>query len=274
MTEPRIMYDQPDPEYRAVDAASYSALKHMLDSPARYLWERHNRVEKTAYDKGHAVHGIVLGVGEPVHVIDAPDWKQKATREERDAAYAAGEVPLLAHEWDAAQRCADRITTHPLAGPILTRPGDSEVSIYWTDDPTGLACKARADRVTVTPDGTHYIVDVKTSGQTANPAAFGRAAANFGYHMQAAYYMHGYATAAGLEPDQVAWLNVIAEVNAPHEVAVTTFDWLSLNAGENRWRHALDQLAACQETNEWPGYTPAEAAIVTIPQYALKETWQ
>lgn len=266
-----VRYGQPDAEYRAVDAASYSTLKHILDSPARYLWEKTHPARKATFNLGHAVHGMVLDVGEPLHVIDAPDWKTRAAREERDAAYESGEVPLLSHQWDQARTCANRVMTHPLAGPILTRPGQSEVSIYWDDETTGLPCKARIDRVTITPDRTHWLVDLKTRGQTANPATFGRHAASYGYHMQAAYYRHGYSLAAGVPFEQVEWLNVVAEIDPPHGVAVCTFDAETMNAGRERWRRALDLLHHCIDTDDWPGYTPTEAAVVTIPRYALTE---
>ena len=268
----RIIYDQPDPEYRAVDAASYSALKHMLDSPARYKWERENRVEKSVYDFGHAVHSETLGVGESLRVIAAPNWKSPDTRQQRDDAYAAGEVPLLTHEYEAVQACTAQIAGHPLAGPILTSPGHSEVSIFWTDPDTDLPCKARIDRVTVTEDGTHYLIDVKTVGQTAEPSAFARAAAGFSYHMQGDFYRTGYATATGVSLDQVMWLNVVAEKTRPYLVSVVALDEPSLLAGRARWQYALDQLAHCLASDTWPGYTETEAALISIPQYALKET--
>lgn len=271
----RVVYGMPDAEYRTDPAVSYSGLKVLLnESPAQYQWTLKHRVHRDVYDFGHAVHGVVLGVGDPVCVIDAASWQTVKAREQRDAAYERGEVPLLTETWEQVQACATAITEHPLAGPILGRPGESEVSVFWTDEDTGVACKSRIDRVTVTPDGVHYLLDAKTVGMSANPDAFGRVAAKFDYHMQGAKYKAGYCSATGLPPDQVEWLNILVEKTAPYSVAVTRFCAPTLAAGHAKWRAALGLYARCVASGEWPGYTPSEAQTVSIPGWAMREDWE
>lgn len=262
-----ITHDMPDPDYRAIPAAHYSGLKTILDCPARYRWERDHRTDTDAYDFGHVVHGMVLGVGEPSSRLDFPDRRTKLYREAADAARAAGTIPLLASVYDKAERCADAIREHPLAGPIITRDGHSEVTVQWVDERTEIPCKARIDRVTVTPDDTHWLVDLKTVGQTANPRRFGKVAGEYGYHIQAAFYLDGYATAADIPHEQVRWLNVIAETSAPHMVSVTEFDAEALNTGHTDYAAALDVWQHCYATDDWPGYTLTESAVVSLPYY-------
>lgn len=263
-----LVYGQPDPEYRAADGAHYSAIKHILDCPARYLHEKYHRVEKAAWDFGHVVHGRVLGVGDPLHVLDANDWRKTATKDEADAARAAGKVPLLRKDYDRAVACSDAILRHRLAGGVLTDPdGHSEVSIYWIDEETGIPCKARIDRVVV--KNRHHLVDVKTMSENADPYRFGRTAVKWGYHIQSALYLDGYCAATGTHPDDVSWWNVIAEVNAPHLVSVPELDGPSLDAGRYRYRQALRLLKNCLDTGEWPGYDEDEPVLCSVPQWEI-----
>ena len=71
----RIEADVPESQYHADPALSYSGMKTLLDCPARFAWEReHGRPERAAYDFGHAAHQLVLGVGDPIAIIDADDF--------------------------------------------------------------------------------------------------------------------------------------------------------------------------------------------------------
>jgi hypothetical protein len=83
-----LIHGMSDAVYHGGPELSSSAMKTLLDSPARYQHERANRVEKSAYDLGHAVHAKILGAGLDVAVLDFPDYRTKAARDERDGARA------------------------------------------------------------------------------------------------------------------------------------------------------------------------------------------
>lgn len=263
--EDRLVHGMPDADYRRYPAVSQSGLKTILDSPARYRWERDHPTIKDAYDFGHVVHGLVLGVGEPVARLDFPDRRSKAYKDAVAEAREAGAIPLLAATHDEAHACADAVFEHPLAGALIGRPGDSEVSLFWADDPTGTACKGRADRVTVTDDGQHWLVDLKTTGTTASPDRFGSTAASYGYHLQAAFYLDGYEQITG---HRARFLNVLVETAAPHFVAVVELDDEALDVGRAKYRDALDLYASCRANNDWPGYTPTFTQVVSLPRWA------
>lgn len=257
----------PDAEYRAAPAISQSALKTILDCPARYVWEKANPVTKAAYDFGHVVHGMVLGVGGTVARLDFPDRRTNAYKDAYAAAREAGEIPLLRDDYDRAKACADAVTNHPLAGPMITREGQSEVAMFWADPDTGTACKGLADRVTVTPDGTHWLIDLKTSGATVDPDAFGSSVAKYGYHVQAAYYTDGYEAATGERP---RFVFVAVEKTHPHLVTVAELDDEAIESGRARYKDALDIYNRCVATGTWPGYTDQIAALITLPPWATK----
>lgn len=260
-----LVFDMPDDEYRDVRAVSYSGLKRILDCPARYRWEQKNRVEKRAFDFGHIIHAELLGAGLPVHVVDSHDWRSKTAREEAETARASGQVPLLAHEYAAALECVAAVHAHPLAGPMLSHPGNSEASMFWTDERTGIRCKARADRVLETGDGTHWLLDPKTVGRSAQPRAFARDAAGFFYHMQAAFYLDGYEACTG---HRARFLNIPIEVKPPHLVSVVEFDVEAVDVGRDRYADALDIYRQCREAGEWPGYTETFAETISLPRWA------
>lgn len=263
--EDRLVHDMPDADYRRYPAVSQSGLKTILDSPARYRWERDHPTIKDAYDFGHVVHGLVLGVGEPVARLDFPDRRSKAYKDAVAEAREVGAIPLLAATHDEAHACADAVFEHPLAGALIGRDGDSEVSLFWSDVESGVACKGRADRVTITDDGQHWLVDLKATGQTANPDRFGSTAASYGYHLQAAFYLDGYEQITG---HRARFLNVLVETAAPHFVAVVELDDEALDVGRAKYRDALDIYARCRESGDWPGYTPAFTKVVSLPRWA------
>ena len=62
----------PEREYHADPAFSQSQAKVLLDSPAKYRWQRDNPpAPRDHFDFGHAVHAKVLGIGLDFWRIDA-----------------------------------------------------------------------------------------------------------------------------------------------------------------------------------------------------------
>ena len=261
----RIVTGMTDADYRAAAGVSQSGLKLILDSPARYKWEIKNPRQRKHFDFGHLVHALLLGRGLDAHIVDAASWVGKAAQQEADEARAAGKVPILAKDYERAIDVAAAVRAHPLAGPMLDHPGESEVAMFWTDEATGIACKALADRILVTADETHWILDPKTTGRSASPRSFARDAANFGYHIQDAFYLDGYEAITGERP---RFLNIVVETDPPHFVSVVELDQEAIDAGRTRYRDAIDIYARCRETGVWPGYTETFAETISLPRWA------
>lgn len=255
----------PELTYHAHPALSSSGAKRIIQTcPAVFKYERDNgRPEKRAFDFGHAAHGLVLGVGEPLVVVDAEDWRSKAAREERDAAYAAGQVPILASEYATVQAMADAITRHPLASALFDRDnGSAERSIFWHDDRHDVERRARIDWLT-TAGGRPCAVDYKTT-ISADPAQIRRTVANLNYHQQDAWYIDGL-TALGLEDP--AFLFVFQEKNPPYLVTVVELDAIARRTGRDLNTRALNLFAECEATGVWPGYT-SDIELIGLPTWA------
>lgn len=259
ITEPG-RYTLPEDEYHADPveggSLSVSGAKRLLVAPALYKHERdHGRPPKAAFDIGHAVHSMVLGVGAPIDVVEADDWRGKAAREAREAAYADGRVPLLTADHEAASEAADAVLTHPLAGPLFT-DGEPEESWFWQD--RGIWRRARTDW-----RSGSTVVDLKTC-QSAEPSAVAKAVANFGYHMQHAWYVD---TLAALGIPDARFLFVFVEKTAPYLVTVVELDEQAVRSGRVRNDRAVDVYAECVAFDSWPGYAD-DIVRVGLPGWA------
>lgn len=266
----RVVTGMPEHEYRAVPAVSQTALKRILDCPARYKWALdHPEPPRDAFDFGHAVHAIVLGRGAETVRLDFPNRRTNEYKDAEKAAREDGKVPLLAAHYDQAAACAQAVLAHPFASQLLALPGDSEVAVFWTDEETGIDCKALIDRAVELPNGGRLLIDVKTTASSADPDGFAAGSARYGYHVQAASYLDAWRLATG--EDNVRFLFIVVEKDPPHLVSIDEYDDDSLAAGRARYRDALNTLATCQATNTWPGYTDQIIATVRLPRWALTE---
>ena len=133
-----IVHGLDELEYHRLPGLSSTGAKRILRSPMHYQWEQEHRVEKAAYDFGHAVHALVLGTGLDIVEIDADDWRTKAAKDARTAAYAQSKIPLLRVDAERARDAAAAGKAHPIAGPLFSA-GEPEVSLFWADEATGVS---------------------------------------------------------------------------------------------------------------------------------------
>jgi PDDEXK-like domain of unknown function (DUF3799) len=265
-----VVYGMPNETYHSLPALGSSGLKLLRKSPAHYFGNvldprRPQREATPAMAAGTLAHCATL---EPDKLasryVIKPESLDMRTKEGK--AWAASVDPLLtiisAEQMQTAQRQADAIRALPEIGPLFER-GHAEVSAFWTDAQTGVACKCRPDFVAPAGDGV-LLLDVKTA-KDADPAGFARAVWNWGYHLQAAWYMDGYAAASGLPVLGFVFLAV--EQDYPHCAAAYTLDDETLQQAREENRRLLDLYAQCKRSNEWPGY-PSGVGILRMPAWA------
>lgn len=261
-----LVYDMPELEYHAAPGIGSTGLKRLLHAPAVFRhYEDHPEPHKASYDLGHVVHGLLLGTGLVVEVIDAPDWKTKAAQDAKKSAYAAGSVPMLTHEYAEAETIRDKVLEHPAASLLLGCDGDSEASMFWTDEATGAPCKGRFDRLAHAPLGL-VPVDVKTTAKSAAAREWGRAVANYGYHTQASHYLTGLAACTDDDTPR-PFIHIVVETTAPYLVAVHQLDAEAIAIGGERAAEALRIWRECTDAGRWPGH-PDDITPVTLPRWA------
>lgn len=245
---------------------SSSGLRALLPPgcPAQFKYDRdHPQAPKREFDLGNAVHAEVLGEGHDIVEVDFPNYLKGDARAVRDAAYAAGKVPLLPKEKQQVDDMAAAIRQHPLAGPLLA-PGSgvAERSLYWTDPATGVRCRVRPDWLKQLP-GMTLAVDLKTT-KDANPEAVSRAIRDYSYHQQDAFYTDG--IWAALQPEDVRFIFVFQSKTAPYLVTVRELADQDRDIGRARNERALRIYADCTANDEWPDWT---GPVDQIPQIGM-----
>ena len=213
-----IRLDMPERDYHAHLALNASTLKAVHKHPLKKV--RHDLDNRPGYNPaftlGSAAHRLILeGTGEGIVLIDKPDYRTKEARVSRDAALAAGSIPLLPHEHEQVVAMCAAVKNDDTAGPLFAghRP---EMSVFA--DLYGQPCKARLDAWHA-DDGTGrpLIVDLKTTAD-ANPETFARTALKYGYGQQQAHYMDIIAKETNQWPGYEGISRVLAPVWALDEI--------------------------------------------------------
>jgi len=273
VTAPGLYPEFDELAYHRDPALSASGAKRLLPPgcPALFKHDRDNggRPNKREFDVGHAAHAAVLGVGLELVVVDADDWRTKAAKEQRDAAYAEGKCPVLAKEKAAVDAMAVEVRRHPIASKLLDPAhGRPEVSVFWHDDGRGIDRRARFDWLP-DDDGSLVMVlpDYKTTA-SAEPRAFARSIFSFGYDIQAVFYMDA-VKAAGLAGD-VDFRFIAQETTAPYLITVHELDDNALMVGRKRVDEACAVFRECTATGVWPGYSDG-IELVPPPGYLADE---
>lgn len=235
--------------------------------PALYRYERdHPPAPKRTFDLGHAAHRKVLGAGPPIVVINAADYRTKSAQEKRDAAHAAGAVPLLEAEHEQVEAMAAALREHPEAGPLLRSDrGQPEQSLFWVDRPTGVWRRARPDWLPSGWPGPRLILPEYKSCRSADPEAIQRAIAEYGYHQQADWYLDA-VRALGLADERAAFVLICQEKTPPYLITVVEPDQTALAVGRLLNRDALRLYRECVDSGRWPGYAD-DVLRVSLPPW-------
>lgn len=282
ITEPGV-YDLPARVYHADPvpggSLSCSGAKKLLppSCPALFRhWADHGQAPKDEFDFGHAAHAEVLGVGAPIAVVDADDWRSSKAKEAKKAAHAAGETPLLRRDYDTVQAMARALRDHPVASALFQPgTGQPERSLFWFDDEFGTWRRAMLDWLPGTTDGRLIIPDLKTCS-SAEPGSLARVFFQYGYHQQCPWYIdaaEALGLAGGFEP---AFVFVFIEKTPPHLVTVAQPSPEAIQWGRVLNRKAIDVYRHCKQTGRWPGYAD-DVISLSLPAYAerqLEAAWE
>lgn len=251
ITATALVPDMSNDEYHASPGLSSTGAKTINTCPAQFHWERSHPVHKAAYDFGSVAHELVLGKGDGFEVIEAANWMTKVAKEARDAARAAGLVPILAKDFKRAEALAQSVLRNPETGRLFAS-GAAETSVFATDPDTGVQVRCRPDWLTENLHGRPICLDLKTTAGGTHPRdVLGKYGVinKLGYHQSAAWYLDTLAL-CGIEDAQ--FLLVFVSKEAPHEPRVVLLDDDSLDEGRRLNRQALETFANCTERGEWP----------------------
>lgn len=231
-----------------------------------------------ASDAGTIAHAILLEGSEACcEVIDPRDhpakttgaipegWTNASIRAARDAARAAGRVPVLLADMAriramvaSAGAFVDSLRAgEPAVWSAFREAGDSELTVIWDD--AGTLCRMRPDRISA---DRGVIVDAKFTLRAAHPDSWGRAQlGTMGYATSAAFYRRGAMAAFGVEPD---YLFLVVEQEPPYLCSLVGLDPSWRAYGDANVRAGLSTWRRCVERNDWPAY-PARATYPEMP---------
>lgn len=265
-----IHHGMTNADYHALPALGNSGLKLLAKSPAHYFGRyrdpsRPAQVETDAMRRGTLAHCAILEPDElEKRYAVKPAGHDGRTREGKAWNEAhAGFAIVSSDEWNAATRQACNVRALSEVGQLLA-VGNPEVSAFWIDEATGVHCKCRPDWVSPAGDGV-ILIDVKTC-QDASAAGFPRTIANYGYHIQAAWYSDGYERASG--KPVLGFVFACVESEWPHAAAAYMLDDESLQKGRDDCRRLLALYAECDRAGAWPGY-PETIQPLSLPAWAF-----
>lgn len=270
ISEPCVVLDMSEAEYHSDPVVggslSSSGAKQILKSPAHYLHSLTHKWHKPEFDLGSAVHTQVLGTGWPVDVYDFDSWRTKAAQDKRDESHANDRIPVLAKDYEPVVAMASAVLLHPVAGRLFEGDGDAEVSAFATDTYTQCWLRARIDWLPV--DGP--LMDLKTA-RSAEPQAWARSAAEYGYDIQRAIYGSVHHAVTNEDRD---FMFVVVESSPPHLVSVIELDDEFAAIGRQRMRAAIDLFAKCKANDDFTaGYDreDGEPHVVAAPSWLRYE---
>lgn len=275
ITEPGV-YDIPEAEYHADNflptaSLSSSLAKVLLEKSPRHCWLESARLNPNhaplvgkEFDIGKAAHALMLGDVQRFDIIDEADFRTKAAREARDAAYHAGRIPLLRHKLAEVEAMvmAARAQLREHERRDAFTDGKPEQTLVWQEG--DVWCRCRLDWM---PNKGATFDDFKTTSGSANPETVTRQIFSLSYDVQAAFYMRG--IRAVLAPRNPQFEFVFCEVEPPHGLSVVGFPPAVMDLADRKVAEAIRLWRWCLRNNQWPIY-PARTVYVEMPVWAEK----
>ena len=252
-------------------ALSSSIAKILLKQSPHHAWLEHPRLnpeyapkERSTFDIGTAAHAMLLEGANKMAVCDYQDWRTNAAKNDRDAARAAGKVPVLPSQYKDIQAMV-LAAKEAIAGNIdlgyLLSEGKPEQSFFWREGDT--ECKARLDWVS---DDCKLILDYKTT-DIATPEAWMRSIPSQGYDIQAAWYPRALRSYSEMPADFVF---MVQETSAPYSCYFVGMSPAYLEIGNAKVDAALKIWSECMKTDQWPDY-PRRIMYPDPTQWALMD---
>jgi|694.fasta_scaffold05059_23 hypothetical protein len=261
-----IIKDLSFAEYRAIDAVNVSRLSGLSKCPAYFKFTLTNeRPDSPALAIGRLIHTLVFQqelFQSEYFILPELDRRTAKGRETYNELVSANpdKAAVKSEDFNRAAELAASVRSNPHFSRLIDG-AMFEVTLTWTDEETGIKCKARLD--CYNPE-LGVIVDLKTTID-ASPRGFPRKLYAYRYNCQAAWYLHGLVEnkAHGQH-----FIFAAVEKEPPHLLGLYRLsdEAIKLSNAENT--SLLKKYAQCLETDYWPGYTEGIEDI-SIPEYGV-----
>lgn len=271
-----LFYDIPASIYHAdpcpTPSLSSGAARTLLSKSAAHVQMENVRLggkkreTTSAMETGSLVHAILaMTADDEIDVGDFADYRTNAAKEWRDTTRAAGKIPVLQADWDAAIDCAQVVRKRAAEG-LTSSPFDGcarpEVTAIWQEGET--YCRARYDVLHVDEHKNATIWDWKSTADVSD-RGIERSIAKYRYDIQAAFYLRGL-EALGFKVPQLSFVFVFFETVAPYTVRRVVLSAEYLQQARKEVNEAIRLWQQCLASNSFPTLPP-DTLTVEIPHY-------
>lgn len=269
--KPGINYNVPEHAYHAFEAVSKSKLWKFAKSPSKWAATRHIPFKTTAaMTWGSLVDCLLLQPAEVDRcfaISPFQDFKTKAAREWRDA--QPREI-ITQETLDEAHKAVAAILRHDKAAEVVAC-STSQVSplVEGLEEQTGevFLGKCRLDLVpSVSGEYGEWLFDLKT---TASLDKLSSTIRDFGYHVQAAWYLDMW-NAAALE-ERERWGFIFQESEFPYEVAVVELPRRAIEKGREWYLENLALWCKCHRDGVFPSPWDGQIKTVDLPEWEYRD---
>jgi hypothetical protein len=237
----------------------HGKFEHPRLAPVRAEDDEFERYDK-AKAIGNAAHKIILGRGKDLEIIRSNDFRNKAAKEARDAAYKAGKEPVLEKHLETATvmvaSALAQLERHEASDAF--KNGAGEVVLVWQED--GIWFRQMVDWL---HDDLRTVDDMKTTGLSVAPHSLGMMMVNAGWDVQAAMAERGLDVLDPAGAGRRRFRFIAQENNSPYALTVAQMGEAALTMGRKKLQVAVDIWRECIESGEWPGYINR----VVVPEY-------
>ena len=258
-------------DYLAIDALSASGVQTLLASfPARL---KHQKPPSRAMDDGRLAHALVLE-GKTVrtsakYVVVPSGFSMTHVKKHAaliEQIQATGAEPISEERVGTIEAMAEALRRDPEIAKALSN-GTPEVTAIWTDEETGVRCRARFDWL---PNRGALIPDYKTCA-SVDDDALERSVFTFGLAHRSAWYSDAARIAAGRgsEEKPPLYLPIFQEKTPPYFAVMRPVNPAHIELARMQIHQALALYKHCKDTGVWPG--PQHFRPVNLPGWYVKK---
>lgn len=243
---------------------SKSGLDLINQSPKKYWYKYlsgdYNEKPSKALIEGRAFHEFIL---EPEkfaqNFVIMPEFKGKGSQFARENWIEENSHKdfITSDQYKMILGMNESVFKHPKLKQLLSS-GSPEETWLWTDQFTGVECKARSDW----RSDMDMFVDLKST-EDASVVGFSKSILKFRYHVQEAFYTDG-ARENGFNPK--AFIFAAVEKSPPYLVKLHVISDEFQDFGRECYRENLIKYKECKDSGVWTGYGQ-DINQVELPNY-------
>ncbi len=264
--------------YENLRAVSQSELKVLQRSPRRYEAQyitKTLQIEPSdAMEFGSLVHTMTLQphlvneqyVSIPSDVLTS-NGQRRGKAWEQFVSDNHDKTPVRESDFRRASTIAESVWQHPFFQLASEWVEHVEKPIAWIDPDAEVACKGIPDIVC----SNEWIIDLKTTNDLTGflqgqDVLTSSKIAEFGYHIQAAFYLRG--ATQFYDSPKTRFALLVVETQLPHRVYAIELNQAAIFAGEGTMVRLLREYKLRTESNDWSEEGENNLLQVGLPSWA------